>query len=176
MLIHVLYAGSYGNGCQNGDLWYCSTNVLVTIQTVDIPTETIKLADAQTSVDPGSVSTHISSTSPRYSFYHYPGSDVVVFVYTCPTGSSIKERMLHASSRRTAITVAENEGLKILKKVRRGAMECASGNGANKLNNRLRLRHQMKLPQSGWRKKSTRRQTRVQRADLPVLVAQVGKL
>ncbi|KAJ5712625.1 hypothetical protein N7493_009093 [Penicillium malachiteum] len=84
---------------------------------VDIPTETVKLVDAQSSVDPGSVATHISPSSPRYTFYHYPGSDVVVFVYTCPTGSSIKERMLHASSRRTAITVAENEGLKILKKI-----------------------------------------------------------
>jgi hypothetical protein len=41
----------------------------------------------------------------------------VVFVYTCPTGSSIKERMLHASSRRNAIAVAEEEGLKIEKKV-----------------------------------------------------------
>ncbi|KAJ5647750.1 hypothetical protein N7490_004122 [Penicillium lividum] len=85
--------------------------------TVDGPSESIKLVSAQSGVDAGSVATHISSSSPRYSFYHYPGSDVVVFVYTCPTGSSIKERMLHASSRRTAITLAENEGLKILKKI-----------------------------------------------------------
>ncbi|KAJ5690681.1 hypothetical protein N7462_005073 [Penicillium macrosclerotiorum] len=85
--------------------------------TVDIPTETITLADAKSDVDAGSVATHISSSSPRYSFYHYPGTDVVVFVYTCPTGSSIRERMLHASSRRNAISVAEGEGLKILKKI-----------------------------------------------------------
>ncbi|KAJ5900658.1 uncharacterized protein N7473_004728 [Penicillium subrubescens] len=85
--------------------------------TVDIPTETITLADNQSGVQPDSVATHISSTSPRYSFYHYPGSDVVVFIYTCPTGSSIRERMLHASSRRNAITVAEGEGLKINKKI-----------------------------------------------------------
>ncbi|OQD76397.1 hypothetical protein PENDEC_c004G06158 [Penicillium decumbens] len=85
--------------------------------TVDIPTETIKLADSQSGVDPGSVATHISSSSPRYSFYHYPGSSVVDFVYTCPTGSSIKERMLHASSRRSVIAVAEGEGLKIEKKL-----------------------------------------------------------
>ncbi|CAP96845.1 Pc21g19480 [Penicillium rubens Wisconsin 54-1255] len=85
--------------------------------TVDIPTETIVLADSQSGVEANSVATHISSSSPRYSFYHYPGSDVVIFVYTCPTGSSIKERMLHASSRRNAITVAEQEGLKIEKKI-----------------------------------------------------------
>ncbi|KAJ5956241.1 hypothetical protein N7501_010520 [Penicillium viridicatum] len=85
--------------------------------TVDIPTEKIVLADSQSGVEANSVATHISSSSPRYSFYHYPGSDVVIFVYTCPTGSSIKERMLHASSRRNAITVAEQEGLKIEKKI-----------------------------------------------------------
>ncbi|KAJ6118462.1 hypothetical protein N7471_013082 [Penicillium samsonianum] len=85
--------------------------------TVDIPTEKIVLADSQSGVEANSVATHISSTSPRYSFYHYPGSDVVIFVYTCPTGSSIKERMMHASSRRNAITVAEQEGLKIEKKI-----------------------------------------------------------
>ncbi|OQE27248.1 hypothetical protein PENSTE_c004G00573 [Penicillium steckii] len=85
--------------------------------TIDIPTEKIILADNQSGVEAGAVATHISSTSPRYSFYHYPGSDVVVFVYTCPTGSSIKERMLHASSRRNAIAVAEGEGLKIEKKI-----------------------------------------------------------
>lgn len=91
--------------------------LIALIQTVDIPTETIKVADTQSGVEPGSVADHISSSSPRYSFYHYPGSEVVVFVYTCPAGSSIKERMLHASSRRNAIAVAEGEGLKILKKV-----------------------------------------------------------
>ncbi|KAJ5195913.1 hypothetical protein N7449_006392 [Penicillium cf. viridicatum] len=85
--------------------------------TVDIPTEKIVLADSQSGVEANSVATHISSSSPRYSFYHYPGSDIVIFVYTCPTGSSIKERMLHASSRRNAITVAEQEGLKIEKKI-----------------------------------------------------------
>ncbi|KAJ5184248.1 hypothetical protein N7492_001864 [Penicillium capsulatum] len=86
--------------------------------TVDLPTETIKLVETQSNVDPASIATTISSTSPRYSFFHYPGSDVVVFMYTCPTGSSIKERMLHASSRRSAIAVAEGEGLNIAKKVR----------------------------------------------------------
>lgn len=90
---------------------------LLPIQTVDISTEKITLADSQSGVEPGSVASHISASSPRYSFYHYPGTSVVVFVYTCPNGSSIKERMLHASSRRTAIAVAEEEGLKIEKKV-----------------------------------------------------------
>ncbi|KAJ6164815.1 hypothetical protein N7470_003487 [Penicillium chermesinum] len=82
-----------------------------------VRTETVQLVEAKADVDPGSVASHISEKSPRYSYYHYPGTEVVVFVYTCPSGSSIKERMVHASSRRTAITIAENEGLKIEKKV-----------------------------------------------------------
>ncbi|KGO45321.1 Actin-binding, cofilin/tropomyosin type [Penicillium expansum] len=86
-------------------------------QTVDVRTEKILLADSQSGVEANSVATHISSSSPRYSFYHYPGSDVIIFVYTCPTGSSIKERMVHASSRRNAIAAAEREGLKIEKKI-----------------------------------------------------------
>ncbi|EPS32887.1 hypothetical protein PDE_07848 [Penicillium oxalicum 114-2] len=85
--------------------------------TVDGSTETITLADKKTEVQSDSVASHISSSSPRYSFYHYPGSDVVIFIYTCPTGSSIRERMLHASSRRNAITIAEEEGHKITKKI-----------------------------------------------------------
>ncbi|KAJ5813000.1 Actin-binding cofilin/tropomyosin type [Penicillium robsamsonii] len=84
---------------------------------VDIRTENIVLADSQTGVEASAVATHISSSSPRYSFYHYPGSDVVIFVYTCPSGSSIKERMLHATSRRVAVDIAEKEGLKIEKKI-----------------------------------------------------------
>ncbi|KAJ5497385.1 Actin-binding cofilin/tropomyosin type [Penicillium fimorum] len=84
---------------------------------VDIRTENIVLADSQSGVEASAVATHISSTSPRYSFYRYLGSDVVIFVYTCPTGSSIKERMLHATSRRVAIDIAEKEGLKIEKKI-----------------------------------------------------------
>lgn len=87
------------------------------MQTVDLRKETIILADKQENVEPDAVATHISSTSPRYSLYHYPGSEVVFFIYTCPTGSSIRERMVHASSRHNAFTVAEGEGLKITKKV-----------------------------------------------------------
>ncbi|KAJ5159584.1 uncharacterized protein N7482_006588 [Penicillium canariense] len=109
-----VYMDSTGHG---GKCFICRANVGIMMQTVDIPTETITLADTQSGVQADSVATYISSSSPRYSFYHYPGSDVVVFVYTCPTGSSIKERMLHASSRRNALTIAEGEGLKITKKI-----------------------------------------------------------
>ncbi|KAB8253043.1 hypothetical protein BDV35DRAFT_375478 [Aspergillus flavus] len=85
---------------------------------IDIPKETFVLAGVENGTVPSSVESHISSSSPRYTFYHYPDTDVVIFVYTCPSGSSIKERMLYASSRMYALQLAEDQGLKISKKVR----------------------------------------------------------
>jgi twinfilin-like protein len=89
------------------------------IQSIDVPTETIKLAGTDSNVSASSIASKISESSPRYSFYHYPGSDVVLFLYTCPSGSSIRERMLYASTRRGAIQLGEIEGVKVTKKVRR---------------------------------------------------------
>lgn len=40
-----------------------------------------------------------------------------MFIYTCPSDSSIKERMLYASSRANVIGTADDQGLKISKKV-----------------------------------------------------------
>ncbi|KAL1979928.1 hypothetical protein VTN96DRAFT_4884 [Rasamsonia emersonii] len=84
---------------------------------IDVPSETIKLASAESNVPASSVASKISESSPRYTFYHYPGSDTVVFIYTCPPNSSIKERMLYASTRRIAIDIGETEGLKVSKKI-----------------------------------------------------------
>jgi twinfilin-like protein len=45
-------------------------------------------------------------------------SSPILFIYTCPSGSKIKERMLYAASSRSAIQVAEAEaGLKVEKKI-----------------------------------------------------------
>ncbi|PWY69148.1 actin monomer binding protein [Aspergillus heteromorphus CBS 117.55] len=84
---------------------------------IDAPTEAFKVAATESGVEPNSVQAHIPPSSPRYTFYHYPDSDVVIFIYTCPSGSSIKERMLYASSRMHALTMAGEQGLKISKKI-----------------------------------------------------------
>ncbi|KAI9375624.1 hypothetical protein BJX61DRAFT_531458 [Aspergillus egyptiacus] len=94
---------------------------------IDVPTETLKLAAAESGVDAESVQTHISSSSPRYTFYHYPDSDAVIFIYTCPSGSSIKERMLYASSRMYALQLAEEQGLKVSKKIEAGSPDEVTG-------------------------------------------------
>jgi twinfilin-like protein len=42
----------------------------------------------------------------------------IIFIYTCPSGSKIKERMVYASSRLGVVGVAEKEAnLKISKKL-----------------------------------------------------------
>ncbi|RHZ73847.1 hypothetical protein CDV55_107641 [Aspergillus turcosus] len=100
---------------------------LCEIQAIDIPSETFKLAAAESGIDANSVQTHISSSSPRYTFYHYPETDTVFFIYTCPSGSTIKERMLYASSRTYALRVADEQGLKISKKIEASSPDEISG-------------------------------------------------
>ena len=70
------------------------------------------------------LSSSISPTEPRYTFYRYThdfngtSSSPILFIYTCPSGSKIKERMLYAASSRSAVAVAESQaGLKIDKKI-----------------------------------------------------------
>ncbi|KAI9037826.1 epoxide hydrolase [Aspergillus affinis] len=96
-------------------------------QVIDIPKETLRLGGAESSIDPNAIQEQISTSSPRYAFYHYPDSEAVVFIYTCPSGSSIKERMLYASSRLYALQVAEDQGLKISKKIEASSADEVSG-------------------------------------------------
>ncbi|KAG9305488.1 hypothetical protein G9A89_006458 [Geosiphon pyriformis] len=62
--------------------------------------------------------------APRFSFFAYNYShngqefDSIVFIYTCPSTSKIRERMLYSSSRASIISIAEKEAsLEIVKKL-----------------------------------------------------------
>lgn len=99
------------------------------LKKINIPTETIEL-DATTTVPISSLPSTISSSSPRYSFYRFThthngvSSSPIIFFYTCPSGSKIKERMLYAASSRSAVQVATDQaGLKIEKRVEAGGPE-----------------------------------------------------
>jgi len=92
-------------------------------QKINIATETMELASS-TSVPIGGLASTISATEPRYSFYRFTHTHAgeetspILFIYTCPSGSKIKERMLYAASSRSAVQIAEAEaGLKIEKKI-----------------------------------------------------------
>ncbi|CZS93494.1 related to TWF1-twinfilin, an actin monomer sequestering protein [Rhynchosporium agropyri] len=113
-----------------------SGNNLVQLK-INIPTETMELASS-TSTDISALSATISATEPRYSFYRYThthngsSSSPILFIYTCPSGSKIKERMLYAASSRSAVSLAEAEaGLKIDKKIEAGSPEDISEESIN---------------------------------------------
>ena len=78
-----------------------------------------------TSTDVGNLAHVISDSEPRYSFFRYShehegvSQAPILFIYTCPPTSKIKERMIYASSRSSIVSMAVNEaGLVIDKKVR----------------------------------------------------------
>ena len=91
-----------------------------TEQRIDIATETIELAGTS-STDAAGLASEISDSEPRYSFFRYSGDGgeaPIIFVYTCPSGSKIKERMLYATSKLTFVQAVEAEaGLNVVKRV-----------------------------------------------------------
>ena len=75
-----------------------------------MPGEILSLDSSIDSVQPEDVGTAISSTAPRYSFYSVPANVAeILFIYTCPSGSKIKERMIYATGKSWTKTVAERD-------------------------------------------------------------------
>ncbi|KAI7906899.1 uncharacterized protein BX663DRAFT_494128 [Cokeromyces recurvatus] len=62
----------------------------------------------------------ITENAPRFTFYVYeyqPSTESLIFIYTCPPSSKIRERMLYSSSKANVITAAENDAsIKVIKK------------------------------------------------------------
>ncbi|OCK89146.1 actin monomer binding protein-like protein [Cenococcum geophilum 1.58] len=85
---------------------------------IDVANETLQLASVS-SATPATLSTSISSTEPRFSFYKHTTSDApIIFISTCPSTSKIKERMLYAASRSIVIQLAQGEaGITISKRI-----------------------------------------------------------
>ncbi|KAI9780459.1 MAG: Twinfilin-1 [Geoglossum umbratile] len=89
---------------------------------LDIQRERVDLA-ATTTTDADGLATAISDQDPRYSFFRYShdfegkAEVPILFIYTCPTGSKVKERMLYASCRGGVIVAAGDAGLTIAKKM-----------------------------------------------------------
>lgn len=85
---------------------------------IDIPSETLKLSGTSAAgLQAGAVGASIATDAPRYSFYRHPDGGVI-FIYTCPSASKIKERMLYAASRRSTIDLlAPQLGLEIKGKI-----------------------------------------------------------
>ncbi|KAI9801120.1 MAG: Twinfilin-1 [Piccolia ochrophora] len=89
---------------------------------IDVPKEVIELVDVS-SADPGELEKSVTGDDPRYSFLRYQPDDAradssIVFIYTCPDTSKVKERMVYASVTRSIVAMAgTNAGLTIAKRL-----------------------------------------------------------
>jgi twinfilin-like protein len=79
-------------------------------QYFNLPDETLRVASSTPSVSPAQLASTLSQTDPRLSFYSYPGSTTqVVFIYTCPSASKLKERMMYSTSKKFTQMIAEQK-------------------------------------------------------------------
>ncbi|CAO3590240.1 unnamed protein product [Absidia cylindrospora] len=84
--------------------------------------ETVELDNAST-VDVKNIKNRIETNAPRFTFYVFEhqhqgeSKEAIVFIYTCPPSSKIREKMLYSSSKANVITGATKEAdITILKK------------------------------------------------------------
>ncbi|KAL1643942.1 Twinfilin-1 [Diplodia intermedia] len=94
---------------------------------IDVANETFRLVST-TTASAAELGGAIASDAPRYSFYRHDaapdGSRPILFIYSCPPTSKVKERMVYAASRGFAIHLAEKEaGLEIHKRLEFGSPE-----------------------------------------------------
>lgn len=69
--------------------------------TIDIPNEEINLTNVSEISTPKDLLTTISSESPQFNIVNYNNKNY--FIYTCPSGSKVKERMIYASNKQGVI-------------------------------------------------------------------------
>ena len=92
---------------------------------IDLPSETMDL-DSVSNISIMALASSICSTAPRYSLFRYTHthegvtSSPILFIYTCPPSSKIKERMVYAAFLHSAQLLAEEAGLVIQKKIEEG--------------------------------------------------------
>ena len=72
-----------------------------------LPEEVLTLESSTDGVAPEDVAGIISTNEPRYTFYASGAG--IVFIYTCPTSSRIKERMIYSTGKSWTRQVAEKD-------------------------------------------------------------------
>lgn len=88
-----------------------------------IESEALVLRSVLKDVQPADLGKQISGIEPTYTFYRYPGTSGVLFIYTCPSGSKIKDRMVYASSRAFVPLIAKDLGVDVVKRLEFGSPE-----------------------------------------------------
>jgi len=87
---------------------------------IQISSETLELLKSESDVKPAAFLASIPGDRPSYSFLHYPGTEEVVFVYTCLGSSKVKERMVYASARASVLQAAKGEGVNVTRRLEQG--------------------------------------------------------
>ncbi|KAL9111275.1 MAG: hypothetical protein Q9227_004354 [Pyrenula ochraceoflavens] len=90
---------------------------------IDLATETVTLSRSKSNVSPSNLSSLIPSSDPSYTFYHYPSTPSIVFIYSCPSTTSVKGRMVYASSRNSVVQLAKDEDVEVSKRIEVGGPE-----------------------------------------------------
>lgn len=70
---------------------------------VDVSNEQVVLGQHHETASETSLGQIISDSQPQYTVYKH-NSDSVLFIYTCPNGSKVRERMLYASNKESAVS------------------------------------------------------------------------
>ncbi|KAJ5101371.1 Actin-binding cofilin/tropomyosin type [Penicillium alfredii] len=95
----------------------CSSWMLIQNTAVDLAEDLIMPVKSEKEVDSDAIAGHITRSPLIYSFYHYPGSDSVIFISTPSSDLSVKMRIAHIRVRNEAMAAGEKGGLTIAKKV-----------------------------------------------------------
>ncbi|RYP61557.1 hypothetical protein DL770_009768 [Monosporascus sp. CRB-9-2] len=97
---------------------------------VDYSEDEVQFVNSYKQVKPDSVAEYFASPSPEiFSFYHYPGSDAVVLIWTRHHWTkSTKHTKLQNGLRRDLVLIAEGEGIKAAHMLRHGG----TGGGRNR--------------------------------------------
>lgn len=76
---------------------------------INLSTETVHLTSSETSVKPSTLISHLTASAstesaphPQYALFHYSPKKVS-FIYSCPSGSKVKERMVYASNKKSLL-------------------------------------------------------------------------
>lgn len=87
---------------------------------IELGSETLKLLQSDSNVQAAAFLANIPLKSPSYSFFHYPGTEEIIFLYACPASSNVKERMVYASTRASVLQLAKSEGVNVTKRLEAG--------------------------------------------------------
>ena len=98
--------------------------LLITLQQrIDVSKETVELA-AKSTTEAEDLYRTISDAEPRFSVYRYTHEfegheeSPIAFIYTCPSGAKVRERMVYASSIASVIAYTNKDaGLTVNKRV-----------------------------------------------------------